>query len=204
MKTADTSRETYPSVWPAARSWTRLAVRTRNPLLRPPTRREQIVSRLAFSGLLVLTAGIVLACFGTFRGGVAAERSQAAQRHHVAATVLAGTVPNGPGTRYLPGTRTFVSYVVDGRSVTGFLGTDPDAEVGSVVPAWVDADGRLTLQPRSRAVTVRDTALVALFGLAVLVMLVTGGRAAYDAWSVRSHAPDWEGEWLRFDGSRPK
>jgi hypothetical protein len=85
MGTADAPRDNYPAHWPAARPWTRLAVRTRNPLLRPPTRRERVVTRLAFAGLVTLGMALAVLCLGVFDRGASAERAQSAQRHRLAA-----------------------------------------------------------------------------------------------------------------------
>ena len=41
--------------------------------------------------------------------------------------------------------------------------------------------------------------LVALAGLGLLVVLVVTGGTAYDAWTIRRPAEDWEIAWGRFD-----
>jgi hypothetical protein len=185
--------------WPAARSWTRSAIETRNPLLRPQTRAERVVTRLSAVGLVLFAVAAVLACLVSYDRGEAAEREQAATRHQLTGTVRSATHPQMVGSRFLTLSRVVVAYDVGGVQRTGELRRTPAPEVGSPQSIWVDADGRQTSPPHTRARTLRDTGLVALAGLGLLAVLVVTGGAAYDAWTIRRHAKDWEIAWSRFD-----
>lgn len=198
MRTAD-AREHYLVHWPAARPWTRTAIRTRNPLLRVPTRRERVVTRVAFGGLVLLVSLMALLCLVTFQRGAAAERVQSASRHQVAATVVSSGAPRATGDRFLVPTRARVSYVVDGTTRTATLPSSGPAPAGATLTLWVDRAGGPVAPPQSRSLTVRNTLLVGLLGLAIVVVLASAGRSAYDEWSLRQHLDEWDVDWVRFN-----
>lgn len=198
MRTAD-AREHYLVHWPAARPWTRTAIRTRNPLLRVPTRRERVVTRLAFAGLVLLVSLMALLCLVTFQRGAAAERAQAGSRQQVTATVVSAGDPRAVGNRYLAPTRARVSYVVGGATRTATLPSTGPAAAGSTLTLWVDRAGDPVVPPQGRSLTVRNTVLVGLLGLAIVVVLASAGRSAYDEWSLRQHLDEWDVDWVRFN-----
>jgi hypothetical protein len=203
MRTAD-DRAGHLVHWPAARSWTRRAIRSSNPLLRTPTRLERRVGRLAAAVLVVVTLAVALATWGSYLHGTSAERSQAGTRHQVIATVEGIADPKLVGNRYLVATRVDVTYGFSGTQHRAVVDTRQGASVGTALPIWVDGHGAPSGPPQDRLRTLHDTALTALFGLVLLVTLMAGGRAGYEAWTIDRHLDEWEDEWRRLDtGHRP-
>jgi hypothetical protein len=145
---------------------------------------------------------IALACLGVFQKGATAERAQSAERHRIIATVESVADSTAVGNRYLVADRMNVSYEFRGVTTTGSVAAPNGAKAGSCVAVWIDDHGRPVRAPQTRPITIRDTTLAALFGLTALIVLVAGGRAAYDSWSIRQHADEWDADWLRFDRNR--
>lgn len=201
MRTAD-PREQYLAHWPAVHPWTRLALQTRNPLLRGQTRKERVVTRLAFAGLVAASLSVVLLCLLTFQRGLTMERAGALSRHQVVATVEGLVPPRVVGDRYqLPG-QLRISYPYSGVTRTAVVDAIAETGQGDHLNLWVNSAGVLADLPQTRTQTLRNTSLAALLGLSILVLLAAGGRRTYDAWSIRQHVNDWDADWARFDPHR--
>lgn len=198
MRTAD-PREQYLAHWPAVHPWTRLALQTRNPLLRGQTMKERAVTRLAFAGLVAASVSVVLLCLLTFQRGVTMERAGVLSRHQVVATVEGIVPPRVVGDRdQLPG-QLQISYPYSGVTRTAAVDAVAGVGQGDHLGVWVNSAGVLSDPPQTRTQTLQSTSLAALLGLSILVLLTAGGRRTYDAWSIRQHVNDWDADWARFD-----
>jgi hypothetical protein len=171
----------------------------RNPLLRGVDRSQRAVGVVLT--VLFLCAAPILAArsAGTaFERGVRAERSQAATRHRVAATVIAVEIPDHRETRIIrvrwtehDGTaRTGAAMVWRGRP-----------ERGQTQPMWVDDAGHPALRPRTRSQTITGASLagaaVAAATAAPLLIVYAAFRRRFD----RRRYREWEREWARLDDS---
>ncbi|MFI0349432.1 hypothetical protein [Actinomadura sp. 9N407] len=172
----------------------------RNPLLREVDRSQRAVA-VVLTALFVCAAPVLSVRAGgaAYERGVQVERSQAATRHRVAATVVAVEASDPRRARVIRvrwserdgSARTGAAVVWRGRP-----------EQGQTQPMWVDAAGHPTVRPRMRSQTVTGAALagaaVAAGTAAPLLIVYAACRRRFD----RRRYRDWENEWARLDDSR--
>lgn len=166
-------------------------------------RRVDRVQRLAALCLLavLLAAAPPLAAWSagwSYRQGTRAERAERADRHQVAATVLAaGGVP--AGDRYIHETVRGQWPGPGGGLRTGELPSWKNAVPGAQRRIWVDREGEPTVRPRSHGRTVTDAAYAGLAGV-----LVAGAPLLLAYWAVRRRCDRhrdalWDAAWARMD-----
>ncbi len=202
MRTTDASGSGRSARRQPGRGWAREARRTGNPLLREPSAGERAVARLAVAGFALLVLATLAACVLGYQRGRRAERVEGISRHPVTATVVGPVDSELVGNMYLVDLRVRVSYRFAGADRVAAVATGEAPSVGSALHLWVDADGQVTRAPQSRWDTARQTALAALLGMGLLLLVGTGGRVGLDAWRLRRHFADWDLEWLQLDSGR--
>jgi ABC-type amino acid transport substrate-binding protein len=144
----------------------------------------------ALAVLTVVCAGVAAA--SAYRGGLDRIARDAAARTTVVGVLLDDAAPVGSG----PVRPARVSYVdPQGRAHVGQISVTGRLVAGTPVRVEVDGDGRIGVQPPSRADAVVAAVIaglgVSLLGLALLPALWCGARCAV----ARHNHAAWEREW---------
>lgn len=187
---------------PATMVWRR---RWREHPLRRPVDVAEAWLLLVLRGVLwtgALLAGVLAGAWAYGHAeGAAAE--QAVSRHQVNAVIVEDVPDDRPwadGRGHAPKIRVDVRWTAqDGRVGTGVAAVPANVERGDRTTVWVDAHGRITEPPMSRA----DVWTGAL-AVGATVLIVAGGGAASAGLAVhgaaaRRREAQWEDEWRRVE-----
>jgi hypothetical protein len=171
----------------------------RNPMRRSADRIQAIL-RAVLLAVFVIGGPVATAyvCHGVYVAGLRTGRAQAATWHRVPALVLHSTLVRTAWRHPAqPPALLSVRWATrDGSPRTGEIPSGRDTALGGIVTVWIDASGRLTHSPVTRADVVDHVIGAAVVTPVVLALLLcVAGRAASLALD-RHRLACWEADWL--------
>jgi hypothetical protein len=187
----------HPRPW-FGRAWMREALRTRNPLLRRPSRVERIVAALGLAALALIGVGVFAITWNVYADGGAQERGQAGGRSAISATVDSQPSPSLIGVQGTIPAFASVTYLWQGLDRDAIVPVASTSRPGDRVSVWIDFAGRLTGEPRSHVETILDSVATGTLGAAVFTVACYFGTIVYRAWAMRRRCALWDAEWLQF------
>lgn len=180
------------------RSWRRLGFE-RNPMRRGIDR----IQALTRAGLLlVFLAGAPAATWyvshGIYVSGLRAGQVQAAAWHRVPAVVLRATPVAAGWSRPRPSPVLLsLRWALSGGDArTGEIISTEKAAAGSILAVWIDAKGRLTHPPPSRAEVTGQAIRAAVVTPAALALLLAGVSGVISLLLDKYRLALWEADWL--------
>ena len=173
--------------------------------LKRGTDRLQLVARLLLLVTVLTAIPVALAVMtANYSQGLTAAATEAAERHHVTATLLADAAPARDAVSPDAATAKVTWTPPSGTARDGVLAVPRDAKAGSTVRIWIDGQGDVTRRPPTSGDVAAQAFGVGLLTFMAIVLAAATTfvlfRKLQDRGRLRRWAADWavvEPVWTR-------
>lgn len=152
--------------------------------------------------LVVLAVPVAVVTSATNYGAeTAAEREKAASLYETVAVLQEDAVApdSQPGTYAVPVQVPATWRTRDGLEHEGQITVQPQLAVGTEVPVWVDADGRLAAAPKTQTEITTTVIATGVWNLALMELAILGGYWLV-LWLIdRTRMASWGAEWAQVE-----